>query len=53
MGNHDSPELPEIHEGGYGSPTVEEEMPDPAEESQDSKGSADPASGSSAGATTD
>ncbi|WP_160318831.1 hypothetical protein [Arthrobacter sp. ERGS1:01] len=29
MSTHDSSDLPEIHEGGYGSPTVEEEMPDP------------------------
>jgi hypothetical protein len=31
MTKHDPEHQTEIHEGGYGSPTVEEEMPDPAE----------------------
>jgi len=33
MTNHDPEPAPEIHEGGYGSPMVEDEMPDSAEAS--------------------
>ena len=30
MSTHNPSDLPEIHEGGYGSPMVEDEMPDSA-----------------------
>lgn len=40
MNNRDPEPKPEIHEGGYGSPTVEEEMPDPAEAGPDTAGPA-------------